>query len=643
MKKTIFILIVIIFALLYFLGVLTKKETLPLSKEFFSAETPPLTDRALDLKGIGFLRSKNVDRKSSFLSKKELDQLFQLKLNQGIRNLPTFSLLLIREAKKAREDGNPERAVELAAYSIQLSPDLPQPYFELARARWQQNPIQFNKILPEVFKGQMARFRHYPSSLSFFYNFFYILSNAILMAFIIFGIVIIVKYYPLYFYNIRKNLTQDLSSIFSNGVKIFILFIPVFLRLDILWAILFWSILILGYVTNRERQFILIFLIVLVYFPFFLRSSSSFLNGGASDVILEMNEANHGNWDRGTEEKLRAWLTNHPNDPEVLFTLGLIEKRQGRYLQAEEFYRKAVDSAPTFSETFSNLGNVYLALKQINAAIAIYQQAIDLNPDKGAYHYNLYRAYSQETFLSRKTDNAFQRARQLEPGLIDYYSLIDSPNMNRLVIDEVLTPRLLWEKLLTQFIGKEGILFRLFKAWFEKIPSGVTFLAPIIFLAFLIGMSRYIRAKRFLTRCPICGSPTYRLYLGTTSQEFVCFNCYRISIIKEKLNPKIMEKKALQTLEFQKQNHLIGRVLSFFFVGFGDLWKDRPLKGILLLFLFFIFILRFIYLKGVVIASVDQPFVSLWSIIWWGSLFILFYLFSIRKILRQKPRFETKE
>jgi hypothetical protein len=231
----------------------------------------------------------------------------------------------------------------------------------------------------------------------------------------------------------------------------------------------------------------------------------------------------------------------------------------------------------------------------------------------------------------------------LEPALIDYYSLIDSPNMNRLVIDEVLTSRLLWEKLLTQFIGKEGILFRLFKAWFEKIPSGVTFLAPIIFLAFLIGMSRYIRAKRFLTRCPMCGSPTYRFYLGTTSQEFVCFNCYRISILKEKLHPKIMEKKALQTREFQKQNHLIGRVLSFFFVGFGDLWKGRPFKGILLLFLFFIFILRFIYLKGVVIASVDPPFVSLWNIIWWGSLFILFYLFSIRKILRQKPRFETKE
>ena len=217
---------------------------------------------------------------NSSLSKKELDQLYQLKLDKGSEIFPLLSLLLIREAKQAREEGDSDEAVELATYSIKLSPDLPQPYFELARARWQQNPFQLNKILPEVFKGQMARFRHYPSSLKFFYNLFYILSNAILMAFIIFGIVVMVKYLPLYFYDIRRNLTQELSSLFVNGLKIFILFIPFFLRLDILWAILFWSILLWGYVTKRERQFILVFLIVLVYLPFFLRSSSSFLNGG---------------------------------------------------------------------------------------------------------------------------------------------------------------------------------------------------------------------------------------------------------------------------------------------------------------------------------------------------------------------------
>ena len=150
-----------------------------------------------------------------------------------------------------------------------------------------------------------------------------------------------------------------------------------------------------------------------------------FFRGPSSDIILEMNQANHENWDKGTEEKLRAWLLAHPDDPEVLFTLGLIEKRQGRYPQAEEFYRRAIQQDPKFSETYSNLGNVYLAQRQIDLAIASYQQAIELNPDKGAYYYNLYRAYSQETFLSGKIDRAFQKARQLDPELIDYYSMID--------------------------------------------------------------------------------------------------------------------------------------------------------------------------------------------------------------------------
>ena len=91
-------------------------------------------------------------------------------------------------------------------------------------------------------------------------------------------------------------------------------------------------------------------------------------------------------------------------------------------------------------------------------------------------------------------------------------------------------------------------------------------------------MSRYSRTKRFLTRCPMCGSPTYRFYLGTSDQEFICFNCYRIFIQKEKLHPKIVEKKSLQVRQFQKQNHFISRFLSFFFVGFGYLWREQTFQ-----------------------------------------------------------------
>jgi tetratricopeptide (TPR) repeat protein len=629
MKKAIFILILLILSLLYHMGALTKRDTLPFSKDFFSGESPASADRAWHVE------------KSSSMSQKELDPLYQLKLDKGFENVPVLSLMLIRASEKARKKGNKEQVVQMATYAIKFSPDLPQPYFELARALWHQNPFQLHKILSEIFKGTAVQFQYYPNAVRLSFNTLYIVSNAILMTFIIFGIVVMIKYLPLYTYDIRKNVAQEISRLLINSLKILILFIPFFLRLDILWSIFFWSALLWGYVSKREKQFILIFLVVLVYLPFLLRSSSSALDGASSDIILEMNQINHEDWGKGTEEKLRTWLVTHPNDPEVLFSLGLAEKRQGRYPEAGEFYRKAIQQDPKFSEALSNLGNVYLAQKQTTLAIASYQQAIGINPDRGAYYYNLWRAYSQESYLSGKADQTLQKAQQLDPKLTRYYSAIDSPNLNRLVIDETLTPQRFWKRFLNRLVGKEG-WEPLFKAWFEKTPSRVPFLTPVLFLGFLIAMARYCRAKRFLTRCPMCGTSTHRFYLGTSESEFICFNCYRMFIQKEKLHPKVVEKKSYQAQQFQAQNHLISRFLSFFLVGFGYLWREQVFKGLFFLFIFFIFVLKFVYWGGAIPSPLPQFSLNLWRWTFWGVLFLIFYILSVRQTYRLKSKFELE-
>ncbi len=639
MKKTIFIFVILILSLIYYLGFFSKKEISPLAGEFLFIESQTSTDRFLDLKAVNLLKSKSLSQSPS-LSKKELDQLLQMKLDKGIRNLSTISHMLLREARKVNKTGEKDRALELIDYAILFSPDLSQPHFDRALILWQKSPFHIHRLIGGFLNGFKANLRYFPSSLQFCYNSFYIISNAILMAFLVFGIVLLVRYLPLYFYNIRKNLTDDPSSLIINGLKIFVILIPLFLRLDILWALLFWSILLWGYVSPRKRTIIIIFLIILTYLPFFLKSSSSFLNSRLVEIMLEINEANYDNWDRRTEERLRTWLFNHPDDEEVLFTLGLIEKRKGNYSQSEEFYRRALQYNPYRSGGFSNLGNVYLAQKQVADAINFYQQAIELNPEKGSYYYNLYRAYTQENLFSIKIDKAFQMARRLSPELVDYYMGIDSLNPNRMVIDEIITTNMLWGRFFDQLIGKEGILFRLFKAWFERIPSRLPFLSPIVGLAFLIGISRYSRSKRFLTNCPMCGTPTYRFYLGTAGKEFVCFNCYRIFINKEKLHPKVMEKKSFQAQEYQKKDHFIGRSLSFIFVGFNDLWRDEPLKGLILLSILFAFVLKFIYWEGVIPSSfsLTSSSASLRIILWLG-LFILFYLLSLRRTIWQKPKF----
>ena len=603
-------------------------------------ETLPSAGWVLSDLKEGILKTK-TDGKPPLTDKKGLDQLYQLKLDRGIKNLPILSFSLVREAGQARQRGEEDQAILLATYSIKFSPDLPQAHFALAREYWHQNPFQISNILSEFFEGQIAQFRFYPCSLRFFYNLFYILSNAVLMTFIVFGIVIMVKYLPLYIYEIRRNLVQEISSVVLNSFKIFVLFLPFFFRLDILWAMLFWSILLWGYATKRERQLISVFFVLLIYLPFFLRSSSSFLDSPSSDVILQMYQANQEDGDTVTTQRLQSWLSDYPNDAEVLFTLGLIEKRRGRYGQAEEFYRKAIEKAPKFSKAFSNLGNVYMARKEYDLALDTYQQAIALDNHRAGYHYNLYRASSQKIFISKKTDMAFQTARQLDSKLVDYYSSIDSSNMNRLVIDEVLSTPRLWRRVLSQLIGREGLLFHLFKAWFEKIPSRIGFLAPIFFLGFLIGMNKYTQSKRFLVRCPMCGIPTYRIYLGPEGQEFICSKCSRMLLPKGKIHPRIVGKRSVEVRQFQKQNQFAGRFLSLFFVGFGYLWREYPFKGLFFLFLFFIFILRFVYWNGVILAAVAQPS-PIWSMIIWGGLFLLFYVLVVRKTYRFKVKAEAR-
>ena len=97
MKRAVFILAIIVFAILYYMGVMTKKETLPFSKDFFLVETPA-AEQPIDIKEVWPLKGRTSGQKVPTLSSKELDQLYQLKLDGGLRNIPVVSFFLITTA-----------------------------------------------------------------------------------------------------------------------------------------------------------------------------------------------------------------------------------------------------------------------------------------------------------------------------------------------------------------------------------------------------------------------------------------------------------------------------------------------------------------------------------------------------------------
>jgi tetratricopeptide (TPR) repeat protein len=641
MKKAALILALVLFSLLYYGGVLTPKGTLPFSRDFFSVETASPADGTVDLKAAWAARTSGAGA-SPVLDSKGFEALYQMKLDQGVPNLPTFSLLLLREADQARQKGRPDQAVDLIRWAMKFSPDLPQPPLALCGALWDQNPFQLKKIVVSWFRGQLARFRYFPTAVPLAYNLFFIVANAAMMAFMVTAVVLLIRYAPLFFLEIRRNLSQELDRLLDSSLKIFLSFLPLFLRLDLVWAILFWLVLIWGYVNRPERRFIVAFLIVIVYVPFFLRTSAALLDDPVSEVIMDLHQANHGEPDRAASGRLRAWLVFHPDDSETLFSLGLVEKRNGQYLAAEEDYKRAIQHDKGMAGAWSNLGNVYLARRQGETAIAAYDQAVRLDPDNWISYYNLSRAYSQESFLSFRIEGAMKKARQLDPGRFDAQTAIDSSNYNRLVVDETLSPGRLWSRFLSEFAGREGTLFRLFKAWFEKIPSRLP-MAPIVLLVFLTGMSRYCRTRRFLTRCPVCGTSTYRFYLGASDHEFICFNCYRIFVQAERLHPRITEKKSIQAREFRMENYRTSRLLSFFLPGFSDLWHGRLVKATAVLFVWFLLIVGWVNWNGVVPLPFETATPLPWARVLWAGLSVLFYLLCVWPVYRMSPPEEERK
>ena len=79
-------------------------------------------------------------------------------------------------------------------------------------------------------------------------------------------------------------------------------------------------------------------------------------------------------------------LEAKPNDPELLYRLGRVQRLMGRYTEAETSLSTARDLNPGSSRVYAELAELYQAQGQPLAALALYQQAIELAPGEEAYY-----------------------------------------------------------------------------------------------------------------------------------------------------------------------------------------------------------------------------------------------------------------
>lgn len=155
------------------------------------------------------------------------------------------------------------------------------------------------------------------------------------------------------------------------------------------------------------------------------RNSSTSENGGTSaDYRRILNEsarllrANRPGEAIAVLEPLQADM---PDDPDIAINMGGALILQRKWTKAVEILQKAVNASPENVLLWTNLAAAYLGRLETSGpkhqarAIAAYEKALWIDPSTPNVHYHLGLIYKQQGNLSRSSA-MFQRALEINPN-----------------------------------------------------------------------------------------------------------------------------------------------------------------------------------------------------------------------------------
>jgi len=559
---------------------------------------------------------------------RQLEEIFQRKLDRGITNLWEYAISLMQEGMALKDK---EQAVRLGELAQRLAPDLPAVYFYTSHGMVKSNKWKFSAALEKNAEGIKAYSRNIPLAAGQVLNILYIVGLGFLFAIVTFCVVVFFKRLPIYFQILKEELNGGTQAMIRGVGRIFLLALPLLLQLTIVWCVLAWCLILWRYLMKGEKVVVVVSLLLAVYIHPIGQILFQFMESPRAQVVFDIYEASYGERRPQAMERLRLWVEEHPEDRDALFTAALATKREGGYSEARRYYQQLVNLNPSDARSISNFGNLSMALGDPAQASSLYRQAIELAPSNGVYYFNLSKALSQKSMLiMQDADQNFQKAKELNPQIIGDHLEIDSPQPNRMVIDMVITVEHLRRRLLAEFWRETGLSYFTIDVWLHDLSPRVPFVFPIFFMVAVVVLSFMGKGREEWWRCSQCGMISNQTLGKKDGMRRICVRCFRILKGKE-IDQELKKSKLQETKVFQMRRGIYDKLFSLLVPGVGHIWKGYNLSGFFYLSIFFIFVVRFYYWQGIIPPAIPA---STYGML--GGLpltivaFVLFYLAVLR-------------
>jgi tetratricopeptide (TPR) repeat protein len=524
-----------------------------------------------------------------------LEELYQSQLDNGVRNCIPLSLLLIDASRVARAESNHANALIFAEYARRCSPDFPAAGMFEQLIRWQSNPLMVHRLLTGFVQGYVLRFNTV-NELSF-YAFVQcaVLGAALVVTIAGLGLISLVRNSRLLAHDIAHILPQAFSPHATTALLILLCILPLLFGLSLLWLFPYWLLLFWSYHSYRERAVIGILILVFVLvLPLLAVSCSYFLFIPQSDRLQRLWQANYGYATKHDMDQLEQDAAAHPDDYVLIFSAGLFNKREQNYTTALSYYNRLLRERPRDFRVSINAGNVYFATGLWKKAVEKYQAAITAEPVKSAAaHFNLTRAYQQK-FMFNDAEKSLINAKQLDPPRVEAYLNIYSENYNRLLIDEIITPRELWKRGFDEFLHDRRHLNSIWNVFFAglPLPFGTIAVLALLLLNLIFSVSDSFRVA---TRCTLCGKVMCLRCQRTIAADILCFQCQNFLKKQEQLSFKQKDEKKAQIRNHVRIFKNFVNILSIVLPGMAHVWKGRYVPGVIYSFIFFWFFFQAVF------------------------------------------------
>ncbi len=415
-------------------------------------------------------------------------------------------------------------------------------------------------------------------------GYFFVITTTLVTLFLI-GVCLLVKYTPNFLNDLKTKTNNEMPSIGLMLWIALILALPVFFDAGPLLFVLWWFLVLWGYLNIFEKRIAFVFISIIFMSSWLAHIGAGFLTYAETHVNREIFTIDQSIAPAKDIIAVANWARNNPADAEPLNIQAVTEIRKGNQDAAIALLSKGLDLEPNNSRYYNHLGISLAGAGRNSEAIKAFQNAATLDPNNIIYHYNLSRLY-QATFNLYEAERSIQKASiinaEMVRGLLDQEA--KTKNKDKTYILENVPPM---KQLARQMKPSEDLNRAADALWhfafgiFERNRAIYVSVAMILIIFFM----GHIPEEKFTKRCHRCGN---LYYSGTTSGSGypMCLQCHWIETKpKSKMNT-ILASKAEEIKSFRTMNTSHTWKLEFILPGLGSFIANRPLKAVVRLTLF---------------------------------------------------------